>query len=79
MGLPALFPLEAGAAVCQIASNYDPVFGYKSCARIYSDDERSRALTNSIALDCGFSGSSQFSVVFKRVVGVSPRQYRRTL
>jgi AraC-like DNA-binding protein len=37
-----------------------------------------RSLTQ-IALDCGFSGSSQFSVVFKRVVGVSPRQYRRSL
>jgi AraC-like DNA-binding protein len=32
-----------------------------------------------IALDCGFSGSSQFSVVFKRIAGMSPREYRRTL
>jgi len=32
-----------------------------------------------IALDCGFSGSSQFSVVFKRITGMSPREYRRAL
>jgi len=32
-----------------------------------------------IALECGFSGSSQFSVVFKRIAGMSPRQFRRTL
>ena len=32
-----------------------------------------------IAFDCGFSGSSQFSVVFKRVTGISPREYRRSL
>ena len=41
-------------------------------------NDHERSLTQ-IALDCGFSGSSQFSVVFKRVVGVSPRQYRRSL
>ena len=32
-----------------------------------------------IALECGFSGSSQFSVVFKRIAGMSPREFRRTL
>lgn len=32
-----------------------------------------------IALDCGFSSSSQFSVAFKRIVGVSPRAFRRAL
>jgi AraC-like DNA-binding protein len=32
-----------------------------------------------IALECGFSGSSQFSVVFRRIVGMSPRDFRRTL
>ena len=32
-----------------------------------------------IALDCGFSGSSQFSVVFKRITGISPREFRRAL
>ena len=31
-----------------------------------------------IALDCGFSSSSQFSVVFKRIMGVSPRQFRHS-
>jgi len=41
-------------------------------------NDHERSLTQ-IALDCGFSGSSQFSVVFKRIVGVSPRQYRRSL
>ena len=40
-------------------------------------DQR-RSLTQ-IALDCGFSDSSQFSVVFKRIIGVSPRSYRRSL
>jgi AraC-like DNA-binding protein len=37
-----------------------------------------RTLTD-IAFDCGFSSSSQFSVVFKRIVGRPPRQYRRSL
>jgi AraC-like DNA-binding protein len=32
-----------------------------------------------IALDCGFSGSSQFSIVFKRITGISPRGYRLSL
>jgi AraC-like DNA-binding protein len=32
-----------------------------------------------IAMDCGFSCSSQFSVVFKRITGVSPRNYRLSL
>jgi len=32
-----------------------------------------------IALDCGFSSSSQFSVVFRRIMGVSPRKFRRSL
>ncbi len=37
-----------------------------------------RTLTD-IALDCGFSSSSQFSVAFKRIVGESPGRYRRSL
>jgi AraC-like DNA-binding protein len=32
-----------------------------------------------IALDCGFSSSSQFSVVFKKITGMSPREFRRAL
>ena len=32
-----------------------------------------------IALDCGFGSSSRFSVVFKRITGVSPRDFRRAL
>lgn len=32
-----------------------------------------------IALDCGFSSSSQFSVIFRRVTGLSPSTYRRSL
>lgn len=32
-----------------------------------------------IALDCGFNGSSQFSVVFKRIEGVPPRSFKRSL
>ena len=32
-----------------------------------------------IALDCGFSSSSQFSVVFRRIEGVSPRSFRRSV
>jgi AraC family transcriptional regulator len=40
--------------------------------------DRSRTLTE-IALDCGFSSSSQFSIVFKRITGVSPRIYRVAL
>jgi AraC-like DNA-binding protein len=40
--------------------------------------DQKRTLTE-IALDCGFSGSSQFSVVFKRITGISPRGYRSSL
>jgi AraC family transcriptional regulator len=40
--------------------------------------DRKRTLTE-IALDCGFSSPSQFSVVFKRIIGVSPRSYRLSL
>lgn len=40
--------------------------------------DQMRSLTQ-IALDCGFSGSSQFSVVFKRIAGMSPREYRRSV
>jgi PAS domain S-box-containing protein len=32
-----------------------------------------------IAFDCGFSSSSQFSIVFKRIAGMSPRDFRRAL
>ena len=32
-----------------------------------------------IALDCGFNSSSQFSVVFKRLEGTSPRTFRRSM
>ena len=40
--------------------------------------DQNRTLTE-IALDCGFSSSSQLSVVFKRIAGVSPRIYRLSL
>jgi len=40
--------------------------------------DQKRTLTE-IGLDCGFSSSSHFSVVFKRVTGVSPRIYRLAL
>ena len=40
--------------------------------------DQNRTLTE-IALDCGFSSSSQFSIVFKRITGVSPRIYRLSL
>lgn len=40
--------------------------------------DQERSLT-AVALDCGFSDSSQFSVVFKRITGLSPREYRRSL
>ena len=41
-------------------------------------EDRSLTLTQ-IALDCGFSSSSQFSAAFKRIVGVPPRAFRRAL
>ena len=40
--------------------------------------DRNLTLTQ-IALDCGFSSSSQFSAAFKRIVGVPPRAFRRAL
>ena len=46
-------------------------------AKVLMSDQR-LSLTE-IALDCGFSSSSQFSVVFKRIAGVSPREFRRSL
>jgi AraC family transcriptional regulator len=47
------------------------------CAKEMMRDQ-ARSLTE-IALACGFSGSSHFSVAFRRVVGTSPREYRRSL
>jgi AraC family transcriptional regulator len=40
--------------------------------------DQKRTLTE-IALNCGFSDSSRFSVVFKRITGISPRDYRLSL
>jgi AraC-like DNA-binding protein len=40
--------------------------------------DRSLSLTR-IALDCGFSCSNRFSVAFRRVTGVTPRTYRKSL
>jgi AraC-like DNA-binding protein len=40
--------------------------------------DQNRTLTE-IALDCGFSSSSQFSIVFKRITGVPPRIHRRSV
>jgi AraC family transcriptional regulator len=48
-----------------------------NCAKEMMRDQ-DRSLT-AIALDCGFSSSSQFSVAFKRIVGTPPREYRRSL
>ena len=38
-----------------------------------------RLTLTQIALDCGFSTSSQFSVVFRRIAGLAPSVYRRSL
>jgi AraC family transcriptional regulator len=46
-------------------------------AKEMMDDQR-LSLTE-IALECGFSSSSQFSVVFKKIAGMSPREFRRSL
>jgi AraC family transcriptional regulator len=48
-----------------------------NCAKEMMKDH-TRSMTE-IALDCGFSSSSQFSLVFRRIVGTSPREYRRGL
>ena len=48
-----------------------------NCAKEMMKDQK-RTLTE-IALNCGFSGSSQFSIVFKRITGISPRGYRLSL
>ena len=48
-----------------------------NCAKQMMRDQE-RSLT-AIALDCGFSSSSQFSVAFRRMVGTSPREFRRSL
>jgi AraC-like DNA-binding protein len=47
------------------------------CAKEMMSDQN-RSLTD-IAVDCGFNSSSQFSLVFRRFAGMSPRQYRRSL
>lgn len=47
------------------------------CAKEMMSDQN-RSLTD-IAVDCGFNSSSQFSLVFRRYSGMSPRQYRRSL
>lgn len=40
--------------------------------------DKSQRITE-VALACGFANSSHFSTVFKRVMGISPSDYRRTL
>jgi AraC-like DNA-binding protein len=40
--------------------------------------DQERTLTE-IALECGFNSSNQFSIVFKRITGISPRTYRSSL
>ena len=40
--------------------------------------DQNRTLTE-IAFDCGFNSSSQFSTVFKRITGISPRNHRLSL
>lgn len=55
---------------------------YLLCHRISRAKEMMRDQTRSlteIALDCGFGSPSHFSVVFRRIVGTSPREYRRSL
>jgi AraC-like DNA-binding protein len=47
------------------------------CAKEMMNDHN-RTLTD-IAGDCGFNSSSQFSLVFRRIAGMSPRQYRQSL
>jgi AraC-like DNA-binding protein len=47
------------------------------CAKGMMKDQN-RTLTD-IAVDCGFNSSSQFSLVFRRLTGSSPREYRRSL
>jgi AraC-like DNA-binding protein len=47
------------------------------CAKEMMRDQN-RTLTD-IAVDCGFNSSSQFSLVFRRLAGMSPREYRRSL
>jgi AraC-like DNA-binding protein len=46
-------------------------------AKEMMDDQR-RNLTD-IALDCGFSSSSHFSIVFRKLTGMSPREFRRAI
>jgi AraC family transcriptional regulator len=48
-----------------------------NCAKKMMADQR-LSLTE-IALDCGFSSSSQFSIVFKKITGMTPRDFRRAL
>jgi transcriptional regulator GlxA family with amidase domain len=40
--------------------------------------ETSSASLSAIALDCGFADQSHFTRIFSRVVGVTPRTWRRT-
>lgn len=32
-----------------------------------------------IAYECGFNGSSYFAEIFKKMMGISPREYRKTI
>lgn len=47
------------------------------CAKEMMNNQN-RTLTD-IAVDCGFNSSSQFSLVFRRIAGMSPREFRRSL
>lgn len=47
----------------------------RACERLIATD----APLSDVALSCGFADQSHFTTTFKRLVGVTPREFRRTL
>jgi len=49
-----------------------------ACARLLRDPAcRDRSITQ-VSFDCGFNSSAHFSTEFRRMYGLTPRDYRRT-
>jgi len=66
------------AADGQCPSEYLRSIRLAACARLLRDPAcRDRSITQ-VSFDCGFNSSAHFSTEFRRMYGLTPRDYRRT-
>jgi len=61
----------------QCPSEYLRSVRLSACARMLRDPASARRSITQISFDCGFNSSAHFSTEFRRVFGMTPREYRR--